>query len=80
MRTDTKAASARPNFHCPMHAQVNQTIPGVCPKCGMDLVPEGARFGMLRHILSMPKHMLRRPWMLVVMGIAMAIMAALMMR
>jgi hypothetical protein len=39
----------------------------------MDLVPEGARFGMLRHMLSMPRHMLRRPWMLG--GMAMAIMA-----
>jgi hypothetical protein len=64
-----------------MHAEVHQSIPGVCPKCGMDLVPEGARFGMLRHMMSMPRHMLRRPWMLVVMGAAMvAIMAALMMR
>jgi hypothetical protein len=35
---------------------------------------------MLRHILSMPRHMLRKPWLLVIMGIAMAIMAALMMR
>jgi hypothetical protein len=42
----------------------------------MDLVPEGARFGMLRHMLSMPRHMLRRPWMLG--GMAMAIMAVVM--
>jgi len=63
-----------------MHTEVNQTIPGVCPKCGMDLVPEGARFGMLRHILSMPRHMLRKPWTLVIMGVVMAIMVALMMR
>jgi hypothetical protein len=61
-----------------MHAQVNQTIPGVCPKCGMDLVAQGTRFGMLRHMLSMPRHMLQRPWMLAVMVVAMAIMAALM--
>ena len=68
------------SFYCPMHAQVRQSIPGACPECGMDLVPEGARFGMLRHMLSMPRHMLRRPWMLAVMAVAMAIMAALMMR
>lgn len=59
-----------------MHAEVIQTIPGVCPKCGMDLVPEG----MLRHMMSMPRHILRRPWMLVLMGVVMAaIMAILMM-
>ena len=46
----------------------------------MDLVPQGASFAMLRHMMSMPGHVLRRPWMLVVMGVAMAaIMAALMM-
>jgi len=74
------SAATPPNFLCPMHAEVNQTNPGVCPKCGMDLVPEGARFGMLRHMMSMPRHMFRRPWMLAVMGVAMAaIMAALMM-
>lgn len=78
MSANNSPASAPLSFHCPMHAEVNQTSPGVCPKCGMDLVPEGARFGMLRHMLSMPKHMLRKPWMLGVMGVAMAIMAVVM--
>jgi heavy metal-binding protein len=57
MSANTNTVSAQPNFHCPMHTEVNQRIPGVCPKCGMELVPEGARFGMVRHILSMPRHM-----------------------
>ena len=64
---------------CPMHPEVRRLDSGKCPKCHMDLVPEGARFGMLRHMLSMPRHMLRRPWILVIMGVAMAAMAALMM-
>jgi hypothetical protein len=40
----------------------------------MDLVPEGTRFGMLRHMISSPKH-------LVVMAAAMAalMVAAMMM-
>jgi hypothetical protein len=77
MSLSTNSVSA-PNFYCPMHAEVDQAVPGVCPKCGMDLVPESARFGMFRHILSMPRHMLRKPWLLVAMGAAMVVMAALM--
>lgn len=78
MSPKTNPVSASPNFHCPMHAEISQTMPGPCPKCGMDLVPQGARFGMLRHMLSMPRHMFRKPWALAVMGVAMAIMAVLM--
>ena len=56
-----------------MHPQVRQPSPGKCPKCGMSLVPEGARFGMLRHMLSSPLHV-------VIMAAAMlALMAAAMM-
>ncbi len=57
-----------PIYYCPMHTEVRQPGSGKCPKCGMDLVPEGARFGMLRH-------MVKNPWMLVIM---LAVMAALM--
>ena len=28
-------------YTCPMHPEVRQKGPGQCPKCGMDLVPEG---------------------------------------
>ena len=60
-------------YLCPMHSQVRQTGPGKCPKCGMDLLPEGTRFGMLRH-------MIKSPMMLTVMAAVMvAIMAAAMM-
>jgi len=41
-------------YICPMHSDVHQAGPGKCPKCGMDLVPEGARFGLLRHMISSP--------------------------
>ena len=37
-----------------MHPEVRQPNPGKCPKCRMDLVPEGARFGMLRHMIKSP--------------------------
>jgi hypothetical protein len=43
-------------YTCPMHPEVRQPNPGKCPKCGMNLVPEGARFGMLQHVLSSPMH------------------------
>ena len=60
-------------YLCPMHSQVRQTSPGKCPQCGMDLLPEGTRFGMLRH-------MVRSPMMLAIMAAVMvAIMAAVMM-
>ena len=60
-------------YVCPMHPDVRQPSPGNCPKCGMALLPEGARFGLLRHMLSSPLH-------LVLMATAMvAVMAAAMM-
>jgi len=41
-------------YLCPMHRDVRQPNAGTCPKCGMDLLPEGTRFGMLRHIRKNP--------------------------
>ena len=43
-------------YICPMHSGVRQAWPGKCPKCGMDLLPEGTRFGLLRHMISNPLH------------------------
>lgn len=68
-----QSASEGPVYLCPMHSDVRQPNPGRCPKCGMALVPEGTRFGMLRHMISSPRH-------LVVMAAVMAtVMAAAMM-
>lgn len=41
-------------YFCPMHAEVRQPNPGKCPKCGMDLLPEGTKFAMLRHMSKSP--------------------------
>ena len=61
------------SYFCPMHAEVRQSNPGKCPKCGMDLLPEGTKFAMLRH-------MSKSPMMLVVMALVMgAIMVMLFM-
>jgi hypothetical protein len=58
---------------CPMHAEVRQPGPGKCPKCGMDLLPEGTKFAMLRH-------MAKNPLMLAAMAAVMVVvMAAIMM-
>jgi len=43
-RTPRASASAPPApaavvYTCPMHPEVQQSGPGKCPKCGMDLVP-----------------------------------------
>lgn len=49
-----QSQSAGKVYLCPMHPEVRQTNPGKCPKCGMDLLPEGTRFGMLRHMIKNP--------------------------
>ncbi len=56
-----------------MHPEVRQPSSGKRPKCGMDLLPEGTRFGMLRH-------MIKSPLMVTIMVTVMvAIMAAIIM-
>jgi hypothetical protein len=65
--------SAGQTYVCPMHPGVRRSNAGNCPKCGMDLLPEGTRFAMLRHMISNPLH-------LVIMGaVILALMAAPMM-
>ncbi|MGZ5834801.1 MAG: heavy metal-binding domain-containing protein [Xanthobacteraceae bacterium] len=56
-----------------MHSDVRQRNPGKCPKCGMDLLPEGTRFGLVRHMISSPVHLV------VMAAVMLAIMAAAMM-
>ena len=56
-----------------MTVAMGEALDDAPPKCGMDLLPEGTRFGMLRH-------MIKSPMMLTVMAAVMvAIMAAAMM-
>ena len=51
-------------YVCPMHLEVRQPNAGKCPKCGMNLVLEGARFALLRHLAG-------NPWMLAAMAAVM---------
>jgi Heavy metal binding domain len=60
-------------YLCPMHRDVRQPNPGKCPRCGMDLLPEGTRFAMLRHMISRPLHLL------IMVVVMLAVMAAAMM-
>jgi hypothetical protein len=60
--------NAVPMYFCPMHTSVRQAGPGKCTACGMDLVPEGTRFGLLRHMVGSPLHL----------GVMLAAMVALM--
>jgi hypothetical protein len=55
-----------------MHPEVRQPDPGKCPKCGMALLPEGVRFGMLRHIVKSPL------MVIIMVAVMVAIMAAIM--
>jgi len=62
-------------YYCPMHADIRQPSPGKCTKCGMDLVPEGTRFALLRHMVSRPLHLaMMVALMAVVMAAAMMLM------
>jgi len=44
-------------YVCPMRPDIRQRAPGRCLKCGVDLLPEGTRFGTVRHIISSPLHL-----------------------
>jgi hypothetical protein len=60
-------------YICPMHKDVRQPNPGKCPKCGMDLVPEGTRFAMLQHIITNPR------MLTIMLAVMLAVLAAVMM-
>jgi hypothetical protein len=60
-------------YLCPMHSDVRESTAGRCPHCGMRLVPEGTRFGLLHHMFSSPRHMA------VMVAVMLAVMAAVMM-
>jgi hypothetical protein len=56
-----------------MHIDVREPSAGKCPKCGMNLLPRGTRFGLLRHMISSPLHLT------IMVALMLAIMAAVMM-
>lgn len=60
-------------YLCPMHPEVRQPNSGKCPKCGMDLLPEGTKFAMLRHIVKSPL------MTIIMVAVMVATMAAIMM-
>lgn len=68
--------NAAKHYLCPMHPEVRRQGAGTCPKCGMDLLPEGTRFGMLRHIFSSPLHIAMAVAMLILMAAAMMLLMA----
>jgi len=57
-------------YTCPMHKDVRQAGPGKCPHCGMALLPEGARFAMVRHMFSSPLPLMVMGAIMVVLMIA----------
>ena len=66
-------ANSAATYTCPMHPDIRQIGPGKCPSCGMDLMPEGTRFALFRHMVSSPLHLA------VMAAIMIALMAAFMM-
>ena len=69
----TQTAPEGQIYFCPMHTDVRQRQPGKCPKCGMDLLPEGTRFGLFRHMMSRPLHVV------IMAAVMLGVMAAAMM-
>jgi hypothetical protein len=61
-------------YICPMHKDVRQAGPGKCPHCGMALLPQGARFALVRHMLSNPLPLLVMGAIMVVLMIAATMM------
>ena len=59
------------SLHLPDASRRSSTVAGKCVQCGMDLLPEGTRFALARHLLSNPLHLVS---MLVLMAIAMMVM------
>jgi hypothetical protein len=57
-------------YHCPMHLEIRQTTRGKCPECGMALVPENARFGLLRHVVSSLLHLIAMAGLMALLMIA----------
>jgi hypothetical protein len=56
-----------------MHSDVRESTAGKCPHCGMQLVLQGTRFGLLRHMFSSPLHIA------VMVTLMLIVMAAVMM-
>ena len=67
------AGTSASRYFCPMHSDVRTTGPGKCPKCGMDLLPEGTRFALVRHMFANRTHLI------VMAALMVAVMAAAMM-
>ena len=69
----THTSSGTSAYYCPMHRSVRRPLPGNCPDCGMALLPEGIRFGLLRHMFGSRLHVA------VMAALMVAIMVAAMM-
>jgi Cu+-exporting ATPase len=48
----TQSEEVKTVYLCHMHSEVRQPSSGMCPKCGMDLLPEGTKLAMLRHMIK----------------------------
>lgn len=68
----TQISGTQQVYFCPMHSKVRRLGPSKCPECGMDLLPEGTKFGLLRHMFSSPLHIT------VMVGVMLAVMVAAM--
>jgi len=73
LTAERSSLSGMDYYICPMHSDVRQPGAGKCPKCGMDLLLQGTRFALVRHMASSPLHLI------VMVAAMLAVMAAAMM-
>ncbi len=56
------------SYTCPMHPEVQRDEPGTCPKCGMNLVLQGAAEGY-KHNYNKPRRNRKALWTIVIIAI-----------
>jgi Cu+-exporting ATPase len=71
-----KVGKTRTVYTCPMHPEVEQEGPGICPKCGMELEPKYIA-AVEEEDGSELRSMTRRFWVAVALGVPVLLLAML---
>ncbi len=76
--TDKKEDGSGSVYTCPMHPAVQQNRPGICPECGMNLVPgKASKKTNDKHAGHQTQSFLRKFWMVLVLTVPILIYSEL---